>query len=216
MSSDYEWADYIINICFGVDIVIAFNTSYYNVDGEEVISRKLIAIRYVKGLFLIDLISSLPFNLINKSLNVLSILKVVRIRRLSIMINKLSLDEETKAYIKILQLIFHLFLYMHILGCSWYYIVVNFGGSQWVPPLDFIWAGSDQIYDFYEKDTVYRYFVSLYCAVLALGGNEMGPRSDTEILLMLLILLGCAVLNANIFGEMTVLVQLGSRKESQF
>ena len=58
--------------------------------------------------------------------------------------------------------------------------------------------------------------VSLYCAVLALGGNEMGPRTDIEIVLMLLILLGCAILNANIFGEMTVLVQVGSRKSSQF
>jgi len=85
-----------------MDIIVAFNTSYFNADGEEVIDRKLIAIRYIKGLFLIDLISSLPFNLINKSLNVLSILKVVRIRRLSIMINKLSLTEESKAYIKIL------------------------------------------------------------------------------------------------------------------
>jgi len=103
---------------------------------------------------------------------------------------------------------------MHILGCTWYYIVAVLGSDQWIPPLDFIWAGSDKIYQFYTKDTTYRYMVSLYCAVLALGGNEMGPRTDSEIILMLLILLGCAILNANIFGEMTVLVQVGSRKSS--
>mmetsp|Transcript_93059 Transcript_93059/g.128239 ORF Transcript_93059/g.128239 Transcript_93059/m.128239 type:complete len:101 (-) Transcript_93059:615-917(-) len=100
----------------------------------------------MKGMFLIDLISSLPFSYIHKSLNVLSILKVVRIRRLSKMINKLSLAEETKAYIKILQLIFYLFLYMHLLGCSWYYIVAVIGDKGWIPPLDFIWAGRPEVY----------------------------------------------------------------------
>jgi len=75
-----------------------------------------------------------------------------------------------------------------------------------VPPLDFIWAGSDRIYDFYSKGTIQKYFISLYNAVLALGGNEMGPRSTGEIGIMIMILLGCAIINANIFGEMTVLV----------
>jgi len=58
--------------------------------------------------------------------------------------------------------------------------------------------------------------VSLYNAVLALGGNEMGPRSTEEIGLMIMILLGCAIVNANIFGEMTVLVQMGSKKSTLF
>ena len=105
---------------------------------------------------------------------------------------------------------------MHLLGCTWYYIVAEIENKSWIPPLDFIWAGSDKIYQFYDKDTVYRYMVSLYCAVLALGGNEMGPRTDAEIFLMILVLLACAIINANIFGEMTVLVQIGSRKSSQF
>ena len=75
---------------------------------------------------------------------------------------------------------------------------------------------TSNLWDFYEQDTVYRYMVSLYCAVLCLGGNEMGPRSDGEIVIMIFILLGCAILNAVIFGEMTYLVQTGSRKETMF
>ena len=89
----------------------------------------------------------------------------------------------------------------------------------WVPPLDFYYMTSDNIYRFYDDtqtDTLYRYLVSLYSAVLALGGNEMGPRTDFEILAIFIILLFCAILNANIFGEMTVLVTESSRKSTTF
>jgi hypothetical protein len=52
--------------------------------------------------------------------------------------------------------------------------------------------------------------------VLALGGNEMGPRSDTEIIIIYLFLVVLTFYNANIFGEMTVLVQQASQKTTQF
>ena len=106
---------------------------------------------------------------------------------------------------------------MHLLGCVWFYVVEI--DQLWVPPLDFIYMGGESLYRFYDDsqcDTLYRYLVSLYCAVLALGGNEMGPRSDLEIVLMFIILLFCTILNANIFGEMTVLVQMSSRKSTTF
>ena len=55
-------------------------------------------------MFFVDLISTIPFDLlptVGEQLAVLSILKVVRISRLTKIINKLSVEEETKAYIKI-------------------------------------------------------------------------------------------------------------------
>jgi hypothetical protein len=39
-----------------------------------------------------------------------------------------------------------------------------------------------------------------------LGGNEMGPRTDFEIGFVVFIMLAGAIINANIFGEMAVLV----------
>jgi hypothetical protein len=49
-----------------------------------------------------------------------------------------------------------------------------------------------------------------------LGGNEMAPRTNLEILMICLILIFCAIVNANIFGEMAVLVQMASRKSAMF
>lgn len=123
------------------------------------------------------------------------------------MVNKLSFDETTKAYIKIIKLIFYLFLGMHILGCFWYFIV-NLD-KVWLPALDFIWASMSMVYRFWD-DTMctmtYQYLVCFYSAVIALGGNEMGPRTKTEIALMILLLIMLAIVNASVFGEMTVLV----------
>jgi len=106
---------------------------------------------------------------------------------------------------------------MHIIGCFWFYIVsIN---KTWVPALDFIWAGQRKINVFWddsESDLTYKYLVSLYSAVLALGGNEMGPRSELEIVLMIGILLFLAILNADVFGEMTVLVAESSRLKVMF
>ena len=53
-------------------------------------------------------------------------------------------------------------------------------------------------------------------AVLAFGGNEMGPRTDFEILFITLVLIVFLLVNASLFGTMTMLVALVSKKESEF
>jgi len=71
-----------------------------------------------------------------------------------------------------------------------------------VPPLDYIY-GEAMIYD---NDFKYQYFESMYQAVLMLGGNEIGPVSEIEKAFVALIMLAGNIINANIFGEMAVLV----------
>jgi hypothetical protein len=71
---------------------------------------------------------------------------------------------------------------MHVLGCTWFFLVNDDFNpyENWVPPLDFIYvsrAGYYRFYDLEEVDEVYQYLVVIYMMVLALGGNEMGPRS---------------------------------------
>ena len=105
---------------------------------------------------------------------------------------------------------------MHIVGSMWYYLVSI--DKMWIPPLDFMYAGSEGVYGFWHPETpaMERYVTSLYCAVLSLGGNEMGPRSDVEIIIIYMFLVILTFYNANIFGEMTVLVQASSKKTTEF
>lgn len=147
----------------------------------------------------------------------MKILKVTRITRFTRVIEKLELKEDQKAMVKIFKLILVMFLTLHIIGCILFLVVTL--DKEWVPPLDFIYVQRVGYYRFYDLEAVtewYQYMVVLYMAVLALGGNEMGPRTNLEIIYVFVVLIGLVLYNAVIFGEMTVLVSEVSKKESGF
>ena len=215
----YSWLDIFINFLFFIDIITQFNTGFYDSEGQMVRDRKEIAKRYMfRGLFIFDFFSTIPYEALGlNTIKFLKILKITRITRLTKTINKLELKEENKAIVKIFKTILILFLAMHCIGCLWYQIVMI--DQVWSPPLDFLWVSRPTYYRFYDSDQVnplYQYLVSLYTAVLALGGNEMGPRTNLEICIMFIILIGLTMYNAQIFGEMTVLVSEVTKKASNF
>lgn len=133
----------VIDFLFLMDIVVAFRTTYFDIhSGEEVFESKKTAIVYLKSRFFIDFISTIPvdtiseyiFNTKNKNLALFSTLKLVRVSRVSRMITRLNVARETKHVLKLMQLVFYLIMYLHILGCVWFYIVND--QDTWQPPLD--------------------------------------------------------------------------------
>lgn len=109
---------------FLIDIIVQFRTTYFSVEGEEVRDWKKIAKRYIKGMFLIDLVATIPWGLIEQPmLKLLKILKVTRITRFTKVIEKLELKEDQKAMVKIFKLILVMLLVLHIIGCLFYLIV---------------------------------------------------------------------------------------------
>ena len=102
---------------------------------------------------------------------------------------------------------------MHLVGCIWHHITINSGNEDlWIPPIDFVWAGKydpedyprGTINELYNRDDLRKYFIYLYNAVLFLGGNEMGPRSDWEIFYSIILLIFMSIFNAWLFGDMAV------------
>jgi len=173
----------------------------------------------MKGMFVFDVVAMIPWSYlgVSKTLALLKIFKILRITRFNKVIQKVEMKEDKKAMLKIFKLILTLLLIMHIIGCIWFYIVSS--TQEWVPPLDFIYVARDGYKRFYDLEQVtewYQYMVVLYMAVLALGGNEMGPRTTFEIGFIFVILIILILYNAVIFGDMTVLVSEVSKKESGF
>ena len=89
----------VIDIIFGLDILVCFRTTYVNPQtGDEIWSPSMIARNYVFTIrFLIDLISSLPLDyfkvgdgFLRELLSLLSMLKIVRITRISVIISNLN------------------------------------------------------------------------------------------------------------------------------
>lgn len=73
--------DSMVDLFFVVDIIIRFRTTYIDpISGEEVMDSAMIATRYLKSSqFYIDVISTVPLELFSTNLNVLGLLKILRI-----------------------------------------------------------------------------------------------------------------------------------------
>ena len=196
-----------------------FRTTYVDTySGIEQFDTKVIAKNYLKGRFWIDLLATIPFDTISliaggssSALQLFGILKLVRIARLSKIISYMNVKEDLKQALKLTKLIFFLIMYLHILGCTWHWIVRE--DQEWIPPLDYVFVTST----FFEQSVSYKYWMSLYHAVLMLTGNDIGPRNDTfqTIFVTVFVTFG-AILNAYIFGELVVLVSVMNEKNSQF
>lgn len=104
----------LIDFNFLLDIVLTFRTTYYDKEGEEIFDWKLISKKYLLGRFTIDLISTIPLDLSGLSiLQTFQLLKLLRLSRISKIIKNLPLKEDIKASIKVLNLIFMLFIFVH-------------------------------------------------------------------------------------------------------
>lgn len=60
--------NFMIDSCFGIDIIVNFLTTYQNTSGDEMVEPSRIAINYIKGRFWIDLLSTIPFDAAGKIL----------------------------------------------------------------------------------------------------------------------------------------------------
>ena len=81
-----------------------------------------------------------------------------------------------------------------------------------MPPLDYVWVKTD----IYEQTVWRKYWTSLYHSVIVLTGNDAGPRGDFQLMTISVYLVLGAFANANIFGELAVLIAILNAKTSNF
>jgi len=142
----FKTVDSLIDLVFWIDIILNFRTSFVDsLTGEEVLDPVLISKKYLsEPRFYIDVLSTIPFGDLTSShsplLQFLGILKIVRLLRISSVIVNLNTSQDTKAAFKVAYLIFTMFMYIRIMGCTWYMVVE--GQEIWIPNNDFIWFGN--------------------------------------------------------------------------
>ncbi|CAI2370632.1 unnamed protein product [Moneuplotes crassus] len=215
----------IINLCidfiFILDVIISFRTSVIlESTAQEIYDNKKIAVIYLKGRFWIDFPASIPFDLFTYifpilrsnqlTLQMIGLLKLVRVLRLSRLITYLNVKSELKMSLKLVKLIFFLILFLHCLACIWFFIVKQ--NETWIPPLDYVWVETE----LYDQGAFHQYLNALYHAVLMLGGNDVGPRGNFQLTFVSITLLAAAIINANIFGNMAVILQSLNKKATNF
>lgn len=209
----------VIDLFFLMDIIVNFRTTFYDIEtGDEVFDARRTGLVYLKGRFTVDLLSTIPFDNIaliftqssSPVLQLFSLLKLVRISRLGRIIERLNVTQDMKNALKLFKLIFVIIIYIHGLACLWFVIVQL--NSEWVPPLDFV----DPDADFYNSSLANRYFITLYHAVLLLTGNDIVPRGTFQVAFVATFITIGAIINANIFGNMALIISDLNRKSAEF
>ena len=134
-------SDRIIDVLFFVDIIVNFMTTYVHPKTQlDVTEPKRIVKNYIfGGRFFIDLLASIPFDLIIVAeepdpnvvveedgiplTTITGLLKMVRLLRLGRIISKFRMKSGFKVGFRIFQLLFLLVLLLHWLACLWYMAV---------------------------------------------------------------------------------------------
>lgn len=112
--------------------------------------------------------------------------------------------------LKLVKLVFFLILYLHWVAWLWFYIVRQ--NKIWIPPLDEI----RHTEDFFYKSNFDQYWISLYYSILTLAGNDLFPQNTTQVWFATFLVFAGAIINANIFGNIAVLLQQINRKAANF
>ena len=220
-SIEMELFNSFIDLLYMFDIFINFRTSYIEArTGEEIFDLKRIAVSYAKGRFCIDIISSIPFNILTlmileENLNsvvfkMFSLLKLMRILRLSRILMYMNLKDNAKMSLKLAKLLFFIIMYLHLQGWAWYIIVKT--NETWIPPLDYVYI----VTGIYEETVLMKYFTALYYSTVLLAGGDIGPRGEVQLWFWIVTLIVWAIINANIFGNLAVLISSMNRKSTLF
>uniref|UniRef100_A0A3B1JMT6 Potassium voltage-gated channel, subfamily H (eag-related), member 5a n=1 Tax=Astyanax mexicanus TaxID=7994 RepID=A0A3B1JMT6_ASTMX len=223
--------DSVVDVIFLVDIVLNFHTTFVGPGGEVISDPKLIRMNYLKTWFVIDLLSCLPYDIINAFENVdeglsslFSSLKVVRLLRLGRVARKLDHYLEYGAAVLVL-LVCVFGLVAHWLACIWYSIgdyevideVTNtIKTDSWLyqlavsigTPYRYNASGSGQWEGGPSKDTLY--ISSLYFTMTSLttiGFGNIAPTTDGEKIFSVAMMMVGSLLYATIFGNVTTIFQ---------
>lgn len=197
---------WVADACFILDIALNFATSFINAEGEEVLQRRGIAAHYIRGsAFWLDLVAGVPqMPGIPPWLEVLGLLKLVRMRRLPGLLNRVNMTSWARIVVRLWSLTALLLLIYHLIACFWV-LVVGWGQRAWIPPVNWVDAARLR-FRYFEEAVSTQYLIALYSSQLALNSGEIGPRSTGELLAASAIIFLGMFVNALLFGTMSELL----------
>ena len=118
-----------------------------------------------------------------------------------------SLREEVKALIKVLWYFMIFLLYIHFSACIFFYIIDI--EKTYIPPIDYLDYTATTMF---TSEAFHQYLIMMYYNIALVGGNELGPTSYIECMYIVYLNIAAAIINSYIFGEMSFLVTVISRK----
>jgi hypothetical protein len=143
-SAGFQAINGLCDLIFFMDMIIVFRTIIF-VEDKESNDCGTIAASYMRGRFTIDFLSTMPFDAflsifldeaLAKNFKLFALFKLIRMLRLSHIISVMNAHKETKLMFKLFKLFFFLLMYIHCLGCVWWFLVKMDG--VWIHPMNSI------------------------------------------------------------------------------
>lgn len=217
----YEWylilVDSVITLMYVLDVLVTFRLTYIDSrTGDEISdSRKVIRHYFLSGAFVVDVIAAIPIEMLdyanngrNMSLMLLKLIKTVRLLGLSKVLMFWKTSESTKLLVKLAGMVLFLGMYIHLEACFWFMIIKQ--REVYVPPSEFL--NEEGHHALFEAGVFKQYAISLYTSIFMLICAEIGPQTEWELLYASNMIIFGQIVQAILFGEMTVVMSNLSRK----
>jgi len=221
-SSAWEAFESLVNYVFMADILVTFRTPYADSRGVLVSSPWRIASRYIRGNFLVDLSSSLPFDAIlgnstaslGRSVMLLRALRLTRLLRLFRVTKIRRILEDNQSawalnntnYSRSIRIAITLFIMAHLLGSTWHgmSLLKKDMAKTWIAVL--IAANNKNV----VIKIATKYISSVYFAfttMTTVGYGDILPITDYERLCAIAMMLFGGMIFGFVVGNVTAIIQ---------
>ncbi|KAM5558134.1 potassium channel SKOR [Rosa sericea] len=217
--------DIVGQVAFLVDIILHFFLAYRDSQTYRMVyKRNLIALRYLKSGFIVDLLGCMPWDNIYKAcgrreeVRYLLWIRLCRVRKVTKFFRDLEKDIRISyEFTRIAKLLVVELYCTHTAACIFYYLATT------LPPVEegYTWIGSLKLGDysysnFRDIDLWKRYTTSLYFAIVTMATVGYGDIHAVNLREMIFIMVYVSfdmVLGAYLIGNMTALIVKGSKTE---
>ncbi|XP_063681896.1 potassium voltage-gated channel subfamily H member 5-like [Bolinopsis microptera] len=216
--------DLITDILFLIDMVMNFRTTFVNADGLVILTSKKMATHYLKGWFIVDLLTAVPWQFLQlikpaKAFRYLKLTRVLRMAKVAF-----HLDEYTKnGPISLILIIMYFIMLGHLIACGWFWlgrsdyesniagwVTYHLQNNHFVLTPDIV-GEQDLQEDFYSASL---YFVmTIFCTV---GFGNIAPWNVSEQIFCVIVMLIGAFFYAIIFGSATNIIMRMGAQQSRF
>ena len=199
-----------VDIIFVLDLLLNMRTTFLDIDHVEVTDDREILLRYLWGFFVIDLLSTLPFESIFSgtitSLGLLNALKMIRLLRLGRLLKKFD-DVTAAGVLRLGRIIVGILLFLHWLTCAMKLLVdAEDRTVSW-----HVWGDlhidRKIINDSKNGEAMDLYFVFFYSSTAMLFRSiDSHPVTRNERAFVSLVIIFGSMLQAVLFGSVAVLI----------
>ncbi|XP_058465405.1 potassium voltage-gated channel subfamily H member 6 isoform X5 [Malaya genurostris] len=220
--------DLIVDVTFVIDILINFRTTFVNGQDEVVSHPGRIAVHYLSGWFLIDLVAAIPFDLLlvgsdtdelgldkDETTTLIGLLKTARLLRLVRVARKIDRYSEYGAAVLVL-LMATFALIAHWLACIWY-AIGNAERPAMKNKIGWLDALAEATQEYYYANNTgggpsikSRYVTALYftfTSLTSVGFGNVAPNTDAEKIFTICVMLVGSLMYASIFGNVSAIIQ---------